>query len=457
MARYEIIGGIPLQGEVTISGAKNAAVAILPAALLVSGTCRIENVPDISDVRILVDILRDLGAKIEYEDRNTLVIDSTNITGTHPNPALVRKMRASYYLMGVLLGRFGHADVALPGGCNFASRPIDQHIKGFLALGADVEETDDYVLMQPGEDGLRGAKIMLDMASVGATANIMMAAVLNFLGAMISTGVAKTIGGDIVVGHIEQPIIIASLVGAIIWNLLTWKIGLPSSSSHALVGGMIGGVLMSDMGLAGLNFAGIGKIVIALVTSPLLGMVMGYIIMTVLFRVFENSSPSKLNHRFKKMQIVTAATMAFSHGSNDAQKSMGIITLALFSGGVISEFEVPTIVKILAATAMAVGTSLGGWSIIKTVGGKIFKLEPVNGFAADLNSSITIFTATMLHLPVSTTHVVSGSIMGVGAAKRIHAVRWGVAQQMVMAWVLTIPCTAAMGALSYVAVMAVFG
>ena len=178
MARYEIIGGTPLQGEVTISGAKNAAVAILPAALLVSGTCRIENVPDISDVRILVDILRDLGAKIEYEDRNTLVIDSTNITGTHPDPVLVRKMRASYYLMGVLLGRFGHADVALPGGCSFASRPIDQHIKGFLALGADVEETEDYVLMQPGEDGLRGAKIMLDMASVGATANIMMAAVL---------------------------------------------------------------------------------------------------------------------------------------------------------------------------------------------------------------------------------------------------------------------------------------
>ena len=286
---------------------------------------------------------------------------------------------------------------------------------------------------------------------------IIMAAVLNFLGAMISTGVAKTIGGDIVVGTIEEPVIIASLMGAIIWNLFTWKIGLPSSSSHALVGGMIGGVLMSDMGMAGLNFAGIGKIVIALVTSPLIGMVMGYIIMTILFRVFANSSPSKLNHRFKKMQIITAATMAFSHGSNDAQKSMGIITLALFSSGVISEFEVPTIVKILAATAMALGTSLGGWSIIKTVGGKIFKLEPVNGFAADLNSSITIFTATMLHLPVSTTHVVSGSIMGVGAAKRIHAVRWGVAQQKVMAWVFTIPCTAIMGALSYVAVIAIFG
>ena len=175
--------------------------------------------------------------------------------------------------------------------------------------------------------------------------------------------------------------------------------------------------------------------------------------MSIMFRVFANAAPSKLNHKFKKLQIVTAATMAFSHGSNDAQKSMGIITLALFSGGVISEFEVPLFVKIAAATAMAVGTSVGGWSIIKTVGGKIFKLEPINGFAADLNSSITIFTATLLHLPVSTTHVVSGSIMGVGAAKRIHAVRWGVAQQMVMAWVLTIPCTALMGALCYKALL----
>ncbi|WP_407400329.1 inorganic phosphate transporter [Anaerovibrio sp.] len=285
---------------------------------------------------------------------------------------------------------------------------------------------------------------------------IMMAAVLNFFGAMVSTGVAKTIGGDIVVGHIDQPIIIASLTGAIIWNLLTWKIGLPSSSSHALVGGLIGGVLMSDMGMGGLNFTGIGKIVIALVTSPLVGMVVGYIIMNLMFQFFQNSSPSKVNHRFKKMQIVTAATMAFSHGSNDAQKSMGIITLALVSGGVLQEFEVPLIVKVLCATAMAVGTSVGGWSIIKTVGGKIIKLEPINGFAADLNSSITIFTATLLHLPVSTTHVVSGSIMGVGAAKRIKAVRWGVAQQMVMAWVLTIPCTAAMGAICYGLLMVFF-
>ena len=178
MARYEITGGTPLLGEVTISGAKNAAVAILPAALLVEGVCRIENVPDISDVRILLDILKGMGAKISFEDENTVIIDSSEVSSIHPDPELVRKMRASYYLMGALLGRFGKADVALPGGCNFASRPIDQHIKGFWALGAEVDETEDYVALEPGPNGLHGARISLDMASVGATANIMLAAVL---------------------------------------------------------------------------------------------------------------------------------------------------------------------------------------------------------------------------------------------------------------------------------------
>ncbi len=178
MARYVINGGNPLNGSVTISGAKNAAVAILPAALLVEGVCRIENVPDISDVRILLSILENMGAVVTREDSGTVVIDSTNITSTCPEPALVKKMRASYYLMGALLGRFGKAHVALPGGCNFASRPIDQHIKGFVALGADVDETDEYVALQPGPDGLRGNRVSLDMASVGATVNIMIAAVL---------------------------------------------------------------------------------------------------------------------------------------------------------------------------------------------------------------------------------------------------------------------------------------
>ncbi|AEB99947.1 inorganic phosphate transporter [Selenomonas sputigena] len=286
---------------------------------------------------------------------------------------------------------------------------------------------------------------------------IIMAAVLNFLGAIYSTGVAKTIGGDIVASAemVDEHIIIAALMGSIIWNLFTWYVAMPSSSSHALVGGIIGAVLVST-GSTGLNFIGIGKIVLSLIASPLLAIFSGFIVMTVLFLLFGQFAPSALNGRFKKMQILSAAAMAFSHGSNDAQKSMGIITLALLSGGYLSSFEVPDYVKFLCAAAMACGTALGGWRIIRTIGGKIFKLEPISGFAADLNSSIVIFSATLLHLPVSTTHVVSGSIMGVGTAKRIRAVRWGVAQQMLVAWVLTIPCTAVMGALAYQIVLWIF-
>ena len=285
----------------------------------------------------------------------------------------------------------------------------------------------------------------------------MMAAGLNFLGAMVSTGVAKTIGGDIVSSPsiVDEKIIIAALIGAITWNLLTWWFGLPSSSSHALIGGLIGAVLIS-VGISGLNFNGIGKIIIALIASPAIAFFTGIIIMNIIFRVFEKYSPHVLNDRFRKLQIVSAAMIAFSNGSNDAQKSMGIITLALFSGGYIAEFEVPLYVKVLCAAAMALGTATGGWRIIKTVGGKIFKLEPPSGFAADLNSSMVVFSATLLHLPVSTTHVVSGSIMGVGTAKRVNAVRWGTAQQMVKAWGMTIPITAAIGAASFFLVEAVF-
>ena len=178
MARYEINGGNPLNGTVTISGAKNAAVAILPAALLVSGKCRIENVPNISDVRIIMSIMDRMGAKITSPERGVVEIDCSEVQCTQPDASLVRRMRASYYLMGALLGRFGKAHVALPGGCNFASRPIDQHIKGFYMLGADVDETEDYVALEPGEEGLHGNRISLDMASVGATINIMLAATL---------------------------------------------------------------------------------------------------------------------------------------------------------------------------------------------------------------------------------------------------------------------------------------
>jgi len=279
---------------------------------------------------------------------------------------------------------------------------------------------------------------------------VWMAAGLNFIGAMWSTGVAKTIGGDIVKSAqmVTEQTIIAAMLGAIFWNLLTWWYGIPSSSSHALIGGIIGGV-MASRGVEGLKVAGILKIIGALIFSPVMAMAIGAVLMTAMFWIFRRMSPHRVNSQFLRLQVVSAAMMSFSHGSNDAQKAMGIITLALVSSGHLTTLEVPTWVKIGAATAMGLGTAAGGWRIIKTMGGKIFKLEPINGFAADLNSSLVIFGATLLHLPVSTTHVVSGSIMGVGAAKRVNAVRWGVAQQMLAAWVLTIPCTAIVSACSY--------
>lgn len=263
---------------------------------------------------------------------------------------------------------------------------------------------------------------------------IIMAATLNFAGAMISTGVAKTIGGDLVLNpsQISLEVIVAALIGSIIWNITTWYYRIPSSSSHSLVGGVIGAVSIS-VGPAALDVTGISKIVMSLILSPIVALATGYFVMIGLLWIFRNFSPITLNRQFRKMQLVSASLMAFSHGSNDAQKAMGIIALALLSGGYIETMEIPVWVKIACATSMALGTSAGGWRIISTMGTKIFKMESINGFAADLNSSIVIFTATFLHLPVSTTHVVSGSIMGIGSAERVRAVHWGVARSMLLA------------------------
>lgn len=286
---------------------------------------------------------------------------------------------------------------------------------------------------------------------------IIMSAFLNFVGAMVSTGVAKTIGGEIVTSPqmVDSTVLIAALFAAIVWNLFTWKIGMPSSSSHALIGGVLGAVTIS-YGTGAINGNGVFMIVVGLIGSPVIAMFSGYVIMTLLFILFRNVGRSKVNYISLHIQSLSAAVMAFSHGSNDAQKCMGIITLALLSGGYIGELEVPFLVKIACAFAMCAGTSVGGWRIIRTVGNKIFRLEPVNGLAADINSALTIFTATFLHLPVSTTHVVTGSIMGVGWAKRFRAVHWNVAYSMVGAWVMTIPSTAAVGALVYILICYIF-
>lgn len=286
---------------------------------------------------------------------------------------------------------------------------------------------------------------------------IIMSAFLNFVGAMVSTGVAKTIGGEIVTSPqmVDSTVLIAALFAAIVWNLFTWKIGMPSSSSHALIGGVLGAVTIS-YGTGAINGNGVFMIVAGLIGSPVIAMFSGYVIMTLLFILFRNVGRSKVNYISLHIQSLSAAVMAFSHGSNDAQKCMGIITLALLSGGYIGELEVPFLVKIACAFAMCAGTSVGGWRIIRTVGNKIFRLEQVNGLAADINSALTIFTATFLHLPVSTTHVVTGSIMGVGWAKRFRAVHWNVAYSMVGAWVMTIPSTAAVGALVYILIRYIF-
>ncbi len=276
---------------------------------------------------------------------------------------------------------------------------------------------------------------------------IVMSAVLNFVGAMISTGVAKTIGGEIVrsPSMVDSVVLVAALTAAIIWNLFTWKVGLPSSSSHALIGGVLGAVIIS-YGFGAVDGDGVITIATGLVLSPVVAMCFGYAFMTVLYIMLRKINQTRVNAVANKIQIASAALMAFSHGSNDAQKSMGIITLALLSGGYINELEVPDLVKLSCAIAMATGTSVGGWKIIRTVGNKIFRMQPIHGLASELNSALTIFTATMLHMPVSTTHVVTGSVLGVGWAKRFHAVHWSVAYQMVSAWVMTIPCTAAVGA-----------
>ncbi|MDF2522535.1 MAG: phosphate/sulfate permease [Clostridiales bacterium] len=281
------------------------------------------------------------------------------------------------------------------------------------------------------------------------TQAILMAAVLNFIGALMSEKVAKTISKGLVSGTLPQFVIIATLISAIIWNLVTWYFGIPSSSSHALIGGLIGASIAYASSLDIVTWSGVlNKVLIPLVTSPVIGFVFGYIIMSLLYSILRRASQSLVNRWASKLQILSAAFMAFSHGNNDAQKSMGIITLALVSANVISQDHgVPVWVKLSCAISMALGTSIGGWKIIKTMGVNMIKLQPINGFAAETGAAIVIEAMTSMGAPVSTTHVISSSIMGVGASKRLSAVRWALARNIVWAWVLTIPITMLMGAL----------
>jgi PiT family inorganic phosphate transporter len=271
-------------------------------------------------------------------------------------------------------------------------------------------------------------------------------ALANFFGPFVfGVAVAETIGHEIVAAEsINTEVLVAALLSAIFWNLFTWYLGFPSSSSHALIGGFIGAVVIGA-GWRAIQLGGLTKILLALFTSPIIGFVFGYLILRLILILSWNATP-RINLLFKNSQLLTALALALSHGTNDAQKTMGVITLALVTGGYLTVFAVPTWVILLCAGMIGLGTGVGGWKLIRTLGGKFYKIRPMHGFASQVAGAVVIIGASLVGGPVSTTQVVSSAIMGVGAAERLNKVRWGVAQEIAMAWLLTIPATALVGA-----------
>ena len=280
---------------------------------------------------------------------------------------------------------------------------------------------------------------------------VIWAAFFNFVAFLFfGMHVANTIGKGIVdIAIVDKALIFGTLVGACGWNIITWYFGLPTSSSHALIGGMIGAALVKA-GPAALVWKGIIKTVTFIFVSPVAGLILGLALGFVVYWGFRHSSPAKVDHFFRKGQLVSAALYSMGHGGNDAQKTMGIIASLLFSSGLLgSKFYVPIWVVVACYTAISLGTMFGGWRIVKTMGQKVVKLKPVDGFCAELGAAVTLFVSTSFGIPVSTTHTITGSIMGIGSFKRVSAVRWGVAGRIIWAWVLTIPCAATISALAY--------
>ena len=286
---------------------------------------------------------------------------------------------------------------------------------------------------------------------------VLWAAFFNFAAAaVVGTAVATTVGkGMIELSAVTQTVILAGLIGAIAWNLITWVFGLPTSSSHALFGGYAGAAV-SKAGFSAIVVAGWTKMLIFIVVAPMIGLTVGLSLMTAIMWICRDTTPMRVDRWFRRLQLLSAAAYSLMHGANDAQKTMGIITGALFTAGVIPVFHVPIWVEILSYTAISLGTLSGGWRIIKTMGSKITKLQPVGGFAAETGAAVAIMTATHFGVGISTTHTITGAIIGVGATRRLSAVRWGVAQQIVWAWVLTIPASASIGAISYFVVRMFF-
>ena len=284
---------------------------------------------------------------------------------------------------------------------------------------------------------------------------VLWAAFFNFVAAFVmGTAVAKTMGkGMIDLSVVTNEVILAGLIGAIAWNLFTWYYGLPVSSSHALIGGYAGAAV-AKAGVGAILLAGWTKTLIFIVLAPLMGLFVGFLLMVLVSWTFRRWHPFKLDQLFRRLQLVSAGLYSLGHGGNDAQKTMGIITGLLVSGGYLKTFDVPLWVILISHAAIALGTMFGGWRIVKTMGTKITKLQPFGGFCAETSGAITLFVATRLGIPVSTTHTITGAIIGVGATRRISAVKWGVAGRIVWAWILTIPLSAAVSALSFFAIRA---
>jgi PiT family inorganic phosphate transporter len=285
---------------------------------------------------------------------------------------------------------------------------------------------------------------------LSARTAIIYAGVLNIAGAFLGTHVATTVGkGIIATEGVTQGVILCALLSAVIWNLITWYYGIPSSSSHALIGGLMGAGI-AKAGYDVIKIEGVAtKVVVPMITSPLIGLVFGFFCMVSILWLCAKAKPSSVNRYFKKMQLVSSGIMALSHGTNDAQKTMGIITLALVSFHALPTFEVPFWVILGCALTMGFGTMAGGWRIIRTMGNKMIKLKPVHGFAAETSAAVVILGASHFGIPISTTHIISTSIMGVGSTKGIYAVKWGIVGNIVMAWVLTIPTCMVIAAILY--------
>lgn len=280
---------------------------------------------------------------------------------------------------------------------------------------------------------------------------VIWAAFFNFIAFLFfGLHVANTIGKGIIdITIVDQGIIFGTLIGACAWNIITWYFGLPTSSSHALIGAMIGAAVVKA-GTTALVWHGILKTVAFIIISPILGLVLGWVFGNLVYWTFRKSAPLKVDHIFRKGQLLSAAFYSMGHGGNDAQKTMGIIAGLLFSAGLLGEkFYVPFWVVVACHTAIALGTMFGGWRIVKTMGQRVAKLKPVDGFCAETGAAVTLFFASQFGIPISTTHTITGSIMGIGSLRRLSAVRWGVAGRIVWAWILTIPCSAFMSALAY--------